>query len=126
MGKVSHHRCIDVFPCPSPPLTPLAQQPGLQTQIEALDSVERAYVHVDWTSRSLHRHKVRWRREPYLLQPGMCAVRLMSTWRPSYQLDAVPALVNTSLRGYAGPNALLRPCCTPNRWSATSSWVCAT
>ncbi|KAG2440331.1 hypothetical protein HXX76_004436 [Chlamydomonas incerta] len=30
----------------------------LQHKIEALDSVERAYVHVDWTSRSLHRHKV--------------------------------------------------------------------
>ncbi|KAG2455092.1 hypothetical protein HYH02_000912 [Chlamydomonas schloesseri] len=30
----------------------------LQHKVEALDSVERAYVHVDWTSRSLHRHKV--------------------------------------------------------------------
>ena len=41
-------------------------------QIEALDTVERAYVHVDYERRSLEEHKVRnWRRG----RPGISRVR---------------------------------------------------
>eukprot|EP00198_Chlamydomonas_reinhardtii_P008085 XP_001697422.1 CDF transporter, membrane protein [Chlamydomonas reinhardtii] len=45
---------------------------ALQHKIEALDTVERAYVHVDYERRSLEEHKVRnWRRG----RPGISRVR---------------------------------------------------